>query len=320
MKKLIVPLLLLFPLSAQAITLQWPVDCTLGKDCFLQNFADHDSSKGWKDYACEASSYDAHDGTDIRLRSLQAMREGVKVLAVAEGKVLRMRDGVEDISIRNIAPELVKDRECGNGMIVQHADGFQTMYCHMKRGSLAVKPGDKVKAGQVLGEIGLSGNTEFPHLHLTVLKGKEKLDPFTGAAIAQPCNKNSGKGMWENPIPYQPTALLGDGFMDMMPEVKTMRDTPIHRSKIAAHAPVLAYWVEAIGLRAGDMLLLRITAPDGKELAGVRQKIDMPKAAFFQFVGKRNRATLVAGTYRAEFLFTRDGKVIASSQRETVVK
>ena len=54
----------------------------------------------------------------------------------------------------------------------------------MANGSLQVKPGDLVRAGQPLGHVGLSGLTEYPHLHFTIRHQGKIADPFAyGAAI-----------------------------------------------------------------------------------------------------------------------------------------
>ena len=108
--------------------------------------------------------------------------------------------------------------------------------------------------------------------------------------------------------------------MDAVPEVKAMRDRPIHCASIATHAPVIAYWVEVMGLRKGDEYTLTILNPDGSTMATITQSADGNKAVFFQFVGKKNRAPLAAGSYRASFSLSRAGKVILQSQRETKVE
>jgi Peptidase family M23 len=56
----------------------------------------------------------------------------------------------------------------GNAVTVDMGDGKYAFYGHMKRGSVAVKEGDKVKKGQVLGLLGNSGNSTGPHLHFHV--------------------------------------------------------------------------------------------------------------------------------------------------------
>ena len=89
-----------FPMSlngAQSdIKLGLPIDCTVGKDCWLVNLVDLDASAGVKDYNCQDESYNGHKGTDISVRDLKALRKGVKVLAAAAGVVRNIRNGMAD--------------------------------------------------------------------------------------------------------------------------------------------------------------------------------------------------------------------------------
>lgn len=250
-----------------------------------------------QDFTCRRATYDGHDGTDIRLRNLAAMRAGVNVLAAADGEVLGTRDAEPDTGLA----EKQKGRECGNGVHLKHADGYRTQYCHMKRGSIRVRTGQQVKAGDVLGQIGLSGATEFPHLHLGVWKDKTALDPFTGGAIATPCiGANQGAPLWASTLAYSPTALLNHGFSAEMVETQRMRDTPVSSDTLATDAPALIYWFDLMNLDAGDVLTVKLIAPDGSLYAEKSLTFDKPRAAHFGYIGKKNRSgALHTGIYRA---------------------
>src|SRR5690348_1407100 len=77
---------------ALGIELGLPAACTLGKDCFVQQFADDDTRPGEAaDPFCGSATYDGHDGTDLRVLSLADVARGVAVVAVTDGKVLRGR-------------------------------------------------------------------------------------------------------------------------------------------------------------------------------------------------------------------------------------
>ena len=91
----------------QPIELKLPIECEIGRSCFIQNYVDHDASPNARDYQCGTLTYDSHDGTDFRLPTLVAQRAGVNVLAVADGKVLRMRDGAGH-AIPSQEPSLAK--------------------------------------------------------------------------------------------------------------------------------------------------------------------------------------------------------------------
>jgi murein DD-endopeptidase MepM/ murein hydrolase activator NlpD len=63
----------------------------------------------------------------------------------------------------------------GITIIVNHGFGYQTLYAHLSR--VAVKPGTKVKRGQVIGYVGSTGLSVAPHLHYEVLKNGKKINP-----------------------------------------------------------------------------------------------------------------------------------------------
>lgn len=63
----------------------------------------------------------------------------------------------------------------GHHVIINHGFGYQTLYAHMSR--VTVRPGEKVKRGQVIGYVGNTGTSTGPHLHYEVVKNGAKVDP-----------------------------------------------------------------------------------------------------------------------------------------------
>jgi murein DD-endopeptidase MepM/ murein hydrolase activator NlpD len=59
----------------------------------------------------------------------------------------------------------------GNLVIIEHAGGEHSVCVHLKQGSVRVKAGDTVEQGQVLGQVGISGDGFQPHLHFQVNDG-----------------------------------------------------------------------------------------------------------------------------------------------------
>ena len=160
------------------LLLHWPLACSVGHTCFIQHYVDHDPEGAPRDPFCGPKTYHGHDGADIRLPDMAAQRSGVGVLAAADGVVTGLRDGMPDVSVREGGFDAIKNRECGNGLMISHGGGWTTQYCHMRQGSLRVRSGQHVRAGDVLGQVGLSGDTEFPHLHLSVRLNGGIVDPF----------------------------------------------------------------------------------------------------------------------------------------------
>src|SRR3546814_12605893 len=80
--------------------------------------------------------------------------------------------------MQDAGPATTVDERNGNWVALRHDDGWVTTYAHMRNGSLAVRVGQRVARGDKLGLVGLSGNTDFPHLHFAVTRGNVLLDPF----------------------------------------------------------------------------------------------------------------------------------------------
>jgi murein DD-endopeptidase MepM/ murein hydrolase activator NlpD len=299
------------PMPPPTLRLAWPVGCTLGQTCAIQNYPDDDAGPGVRDHACHGRTYDKHDGTDIRLTSLMLEQKGVDVLAAAAGTVLRVRDGVEDKSVSDQPLGAVAGRECGNGLVIDHGNGWETQYCHMRRGSLAVRGGEHVAAGAVLGKIGLSGDTEFPHLHLTVRKDGKAVDPFAFGASAGACR--AGQSLWQQTPPYREGEVLVAGFATGAVQMRDVQDKGADQQpRPTRQTPIVAF-VQAIGLERGDVQRLVLLAPDGSVLADNKATpLDHDKAQQLLFAG-RGRVPAdgwPAGEYRAVYSVARNGKTV----------
>lgn len=334
-------LLAAVPLSAlgaeSGLRLSLPIDCHYGRDCFIQNYVDTDPTSGYKDHRCGNLTYDKHTGTDFRLRNLKEMRAGVTVLAAASGTVRATRDGMRDQSIREGGKAAVRDRECGNGVVIQHTDGWETQYCHLRNGSIHVKKGQMVKAGGKLALVGLSGETEFPHVHFAVRKAGGVIDPFTGLT-APPASQGglpSLKGcrydsamesgsLWSEAahktLQYIPSALIGAGFSGIAPDAKAAAEGEYDAPSLPRNSKVLAFWAELIGLQAGDKLVLEIVSPSGETLARQEKEIPSPKAQMFAFIGKRYEAgNIPTGIYQGKLTLLRKSDVAISEETRTII-
>ena len=128
------------PASAEALTLSFPLQCTLHETCFIQNYVDTDPSPERQDYRCGEATYDGHKGTDFRVVSVTDAKQGVPVIAAAAGRVKAIRDGMEDRLVDKDFDAL-QGKECGNGVVIDHGQGWETQYCHMRRGSIRVRQG-----------------------------------------------------------------------------------------------------------------------------------------------------------------------------------
>jgi len=299
----------------QTFRLALPLDCTFGDTCFIQQYADHDPSSGIEDYRGGTMTYDGHDGVDLRVSTMAAQQAGVAVLAAASGVVKSTRDGVADVNVRVIGLESVAGRECGNGLVIAHDGGWETQYCHMARGSLRVREGERVEAGTPLGLVGLSGQTEFPHLHFSVRHNGMTVDPFVGRPADA---KDAAHPLWsdaaEQALAYHSPSLINFGFADEPLSVADVEFGRTGEMLPSAHSAALVAFVRAIGLKAADVQSFTLKGPGGEVVAhNETPPLDGNMAERFMFVGKRKASTeWPRGTYEAEFIIRRDGATALS--------
>lgn len=105
-----------------------------------------------------------HDGTT---KNENWWGWGEPVLAVADGQITGLVDGIADNTPR-VLPPVTLDNIAGNHVILQIAPDRYVTYAHLQNGSIKVKMHDQVHQGDVLALLGNSGNTTGAHLHLQV--------------------------------------------------------------------------------------------------------------------------------------------------------
>ena len=101
-------------------------------------------------------TYPGHNGIDISFANCYSE----PVYACAPGTVRYIQDGWTP------AHGVSNMWSFGNCVVVDHADGWQSVYAHLSR--LAVTPGTPIRQGQLVGYIGSTGNSTGPHLHLAL--------------------------------------------------------------------------------------------------------------------------------------------------------
>ena len=275
------------------IQLSLPIACTLGTDCFIQQYADVDPGPEERDYHCGGETYDGHTGTDFRVISPEAAARGVPVLASAPGKVRSMRDGVEDrliASREDIAA--LNGLDCGNAVVIDHGGGWETQYCHMKRGSVRVRSGDTVAAGAPLGLVGYSGNAQFAHVHLTVWRDRRVVDPFSGKAQGGTCNTEDADlsaSLWAPELRpsliYVDSTIIEVGFSSGAASPGGAQREPV--GALAATSPGLVFYARLINLRKGDSLRLTASGPGNFKAASSIPAFERRKAEYIGFAGKK---------------------------------
>lgn len=316
--------------AGEAPPLGLPLDCEPHRTCFLQNEVDLDPGPGVRDSSCGENTYDGHTGVDFRILSLDAMQRGVRVLAAAEGRVLRVRDGVPDRAATDAAAVLPADegRECGNGLLVGHDDGWETQYCHLRQGSVRVAPGQRVAKGEALGLVGLSGMTRFPHVHLSLRHEGRAVDPLSGRSPGDPADCPAATGRRSlfdaataAAFPGSAAEALLAGFAGRLVDERDLLQQGDAMPPPTRDAPVLLFFGQAINLQQGDRLAIDLAGPAGPIAAQTLPPLARHKAQYFLYAGKKRRDALwPAGRYEGRFRLVRDGNTVWEIRRETTLE
>ena len=133
------------------------------------------SPYGWRIHPIE-NTRKHHNGVDY------ASAMGTPVKAIANGRVIYA--GASRLKFSNGEP-------AGGGFIVKirhkvNGEWITSAYMHLRKGSLEVKKGDRVKEGQVIALSGNSGESTGPHLHFEIQRGKYYIWTNNGTRYTEP--------------------------------------------------------------------------------------------------------------------------------------
>ncbi len=194
------------------------------------------------------------------------------------GTVAKTREGVEDDLVdTEEEAKRVSPYGLGNVVIVDHGEGWQTIYGHMRKGSLKVQPGDSVAAGTPIGEVGLSGLTQFPHVHFEVRHNGKLVEPFTGGEASAACVIDPAKAaagtLWTpevvSALASTEARILEVGFAGAPLDP---RDLEVGLAPDKAASPTssgLVFFARVMNMRQGDQLRFVLDGP-GRLETGAR--------------------------------------------------
>jgi len=150
--------------------------------------------------------YDGHTGTDyLLIGDFGDMdRHPSPIIAAADGVVGSTEDGHYDkCHIDGLDISCDGHPIIANHVIIEHEEGYQTRYWHLRTNSVSVSVGDVVSCGTPIGEVGSSGISSKPHLHFGLEDSQGRvIDPYAGA-------ESQEQSYWFNQGPLD--TLPGDG-------------------------------------------------------------------------------------------------------------
>jgi len=303
------------PVVADVSFLGMPLDCVLGETCVIEDYPDVDPTDAFSDYHCGLKTRDGHSGTDFALIGFDQMDQGVRVIAAAAGRVQ---------AIRNTRPDQpyvpgtdLHGQECGNAVRIDHGNGYQSVYCHMKLGSVRVTPGQRVLKGQLLGEVGLSGLTNYPHLHLTITQGDALVDPFAPGqdnACSTPLQT-----LWVDTPKYTDAGLFTVGVSDSVPELDAVQSGAARRTTLSP-ADALVLYAHAFHGNRYDRIDFEMFGPDGMIFEHTA-RLDVDQAQLMRAYGRRAPGEgWPKGAYRGYARMIRGDVIVAVRHADVTVE
>ncbi|MFC4099786.1 M23 family metallopeptidase [Paenibacillus xanthanilyticus] len=133
-----------------------------GHNTFLNYHYEYEPVRYAFDLIIERDGF-SYEGDPAKNESYFAF--GQNVLAPADGVVVAVVDGIPD---NEPVGQMNEAHPAGNMILIRHESGEYSMIAHFKNGSIVVQEGDRVRAGQVIGQCGNSGNSSEAHIHFQV--------------------------------------------------------------------------------------------------------------------------------------------------------
>lgn len=125
------------------------------------------------DYVQLTDDFRLFDGDPTKTESYRYF--GAPIHAVGTGKVVAVTDNLPEQIPTKTPSGLSLDQYGGNHIVQDLGDGNYAFYAHLQPGSITVKVGDELSAGQTIAKLGNSGNSDAPHLHFHVIDGPDPL-------------------------------------------------------------------------------------------------------------------------------------------------
>ncbi|MGH7461035.1 MAG: peptidoglycan DD-metalloendopeptidase family protein [Longimicrobiales bacterium] len=231
-----------------------PLRGQLNRDFFYAGYVDVQAGAGLRDYQCGLRTYDGHSGTDIALPSFARMDQGVDVMAAAPGTVSALQDGFPDRN-KIWGPGLDRD----NFVVLNHRDGFTSYYGHLWRNSMRVSVGQLVQTGTVIAQVGSSGRSTMPHLHIEFAQNGTPIEAHAGTCGASFTH-------WAAPPDYQDQfRLISSGTTRTEMTLDVAKDPPAQVDTFNTSDPRIWVWVQVQNLRAGSVSRFRLVSPASVE-------------------------------------------------------
>ncbi|MEM9661507.1 MAG: M23 family metallopeptidase [Planctomycetota bacterium] len=234
----------------------YPIGGDIYGDLFINNYTDlNGTAPGVLDWDCSNHTYHTHRGHDVGLKSFEEQFIGVPIFAALPGTVIDRDDGHFD-------QNTVWAQQPANFVVIDHGDiepGLRTFYWHMRNGSVLPQIGDRVEAGQQIGLVASSGNSDGPHLHFEVWRNGSWVETMSG-----PCSpfESMWANQWQKPTEHYTRDF---GFFRELFDPAWQRPEPFPRDRaVTLDTDRVTYWTMGNFLPQDTTYRFRFYMPGGQ--------------------------------------------------------
>ena len=150
---------------------------------------------------------------------------------------------------------------------------------------MQVKTGEVVEAGTILGQIGLSGRAQFPHVHLSVRKDGKVVDPSDPDGSVT-CDEPNEGTLSSYPLQYRAGAVLYAAFADNITAFEDVKSGRAAAKNLPVDAPAIVVFDFDFGVKKGDQMRLILEGPTGITLDKT-VLIEKNPAQLFRSIGRK---------------------------------
>ncbi len=303
--------------------LELPINCVLGRTCFIVDLYDHGRNldeMGYPflmDYTGNKRTTDDYYGTRFQVYNSTLADRGADITASADGVVVSVRDQLpsDPYAITVLGSRLRES--VGNSVVVDHGNGWETQYSGLLKNSVPVKRGDKVKAGDVLGKVQRFARQSYPTMHFVVRYKSIPIDPFVGVYDGMFTTDLKRNPLWKDNFEQiaftRDVGLIATGFSKEVPDIERVKRSMLDSSYFRGDDDQILFWSYAFGLKKGDKVTIAIYNPKGAMVSRHEDILPKDQERYFAYVGRKAETYgLPQGVYRGSITVRREGETLLS--------
>lgn len=164
----------------------------------------------------------------------------------------------------------------------------------------------------MIGYVGSSGQTTYPHLHISYTHNGYDIDPFVGLVKGYKCGQPT-QSILDFEHPYKSTDVIRHGFSDHKVDAyETWYGN--YPKQFLDDIPEFYFWVYTFGKKTGDKEIYKIYKPGNKYFGSTVNEVTRNKQGSFSYFAYTAKSKLATGTWKVEYELQRNGTTLLTAE------